>query len=277
MTILIIEDEELTARKLQRLLLDVEPAAIIAGTTVSVDESVEWLRSNPQPDLIFMDIELADGQSFDIFGKVAVKSPVIFTTAYDEYAIKAFRVNSIDYLLKPIKEEDLRQALEKLQTMRLVLTGQGQRALPDTLQQSLVNLLQQWREEPPVDVLPPVATTPSTVPTYRDRFMIKQGQRLFSIGIDEVAYFVTRNKMSFLKTRDSSEWLLDYTLDELAQMLDPRRFFRLNRQIIAELRAVEKVHLYFNGKLKVNLHPAFEEEVVVSREKAGEFKQWLGE
>lgn len=277
MTILIIEDEELTARKLQRLLLDVEPAAIIAGTTVSVDESVDWLRTNPQPDLIFMDIELADGQSFDIFGKVTVKSPVIFTTAYDEYAIKAFRVNSIDYLLKPIKEDDLRQALAKLQTMRLALTGQGQSALPDNLQQSLVSLLQQWRDVPPVDVQPAVATTQPTLPAYRDRFMIKQGQRLFSIGIDEVAYFVTRNKMSFLKTRDSSEWLLDYTLDELAQMLDPRRFFRLNRQIIAELRAVEKVHLYFNGKLKVNLHPAFEEEVVVSREKAGEFKQWLGE
>ncbi|WP_338867943.1 LytTR family DNA-binding domain-containing protein [Spirosoma sp. SC4-14] len=279
MTILIIEDEELTARKLQRLLLDVEPAATIVGTTVSVDESVDWLRTNPQPDLIFMDIELADGQSFDIFGRVSVKSPVIFTTAYDEYAIKAFRVNSIDYLLKPIKEEDLRQALAKLQAMRQTLAGPGQkeRVLPDTLQQSLLSLLQQWREVSPVDLPAPVATMQSPSPFYRDRFMIKQGQRLFSVGIDEVAYFVTRNKMSFLKTRDSSEWLLDYTLDELAQMLDPRRFFRLNRQIIAELGAVDKVHLYFNGKLKVNLRPAFEEEVIVSREKAGEFKQWLGE
>jgi DNA-binding LytR/AlgR family response regulator len=279
MTILIIEDEELTARKLQRLLLDVEPTAIIVGMTVSVDESVEWLRTNPQPDLIFMDIELADGQSFDIFNHVAVTSPVVFTTAYDEYAIKAFKVSSIDYLLKPIKEDDLRRALAKLQALKEVLVSQTGASGPAGLEASLAGLLQQLRKTPLIaPAAPPLISgmNEATQP-YRDRFMIKQGQRLFSIEVDEVAYFITRNKMSFLKTKEGSEWLIDYTLDELSQMLDPRRFFRLNRQIIAELRSVDKVHLYFNGKLKVDMRPVFDEEVVVSREKAGEFKLWLGE
>ncbi|GAB3548739.1 LytR/AlgR family response regulator transcription factor [Spirosoma fluminis] len=275
MTILIIEDEELTARKLQRLLIDVEPTANVVGMTVSVDESVDWLRSNPQPDLIFMDIELADGQSFEIFNQVPVKSPVIFTTAYDEYAIRAFKVNSIDYLLKPVKEDDLRQALAKLNALKQVLVDQAGLAVTSTFESSLANLLGQLRTVQPAPDSFGEATRPAA--TFRDRFMIKQGQRLFSISIEEVAYIFSRNKMAFLKTRDGHEWLIDYTLDELVHMLDPRRFFRLNRQIIAELRAIDKAHLYFNSKLKVNLCPAFEEEVIISREKAGEFKLWLGE
>lgn len=277
MTILIIEDEELTARKLQRLLADVEPTAIVVGMTVSVEESVAWLLTNSKPDLIFMDIELADGQSFDIFNQVSVTSPVIFTTAYDEYAIKAFKVNSIDYLLKPVKEDDLRQALAKLGALKRALAGHDRPAETGKLETSLAQLLEhlqgasggQQRTQPPV---------PAPLPApYRDRFMIRQGQRLFSITIEEVAYFFTRNKLSFIKTRDNHEWMLDYNMDELHQMLDPRRFFRLNRQVITELRAVDKVHLYFNGKLKINLQPAFGEEVIVSREKTGEFKSWLGE
>ncbi|CAN5501984.1 LytTR family DNA-binding domain-containing protein [soil metagenome] len=279
MTILIIEDEEPTARKLQRLLADVVPAGQVVGMTGSVEESVAWLRANSKPDLIFMDIELADGQSFDIFNRIPVASPVIFTTAYDEYAIKAFKVNSIDYLLKPIKEADLRQALNKLQALRTVLADQESKSGMNSLEASMANLLQHLQHIAP-SATPHAVTTdrPRPMPSaFRDRFMIRQGQRLFSVSIDEVAFFFSRNKLSFLKTRDEHEWLVDYTMDELVQMLDPRRFFRLNRQVIAELRAVDKVHLYFNGKLKINLRPAFEEEVVVSREKAGELKRWLGE
>ncbi|SFF00022.1 LytR/AlgR family response regulator transcription factor [Spirosoma endophyticum] len=279
MTILIIEDEEPTARKLQRLLADVVAEGRVVGITGSVDESVEWLRANPKPDLIFMDIELADGQSFDIFNRISVASPVIFTTAYDEYAIKAFKVNSIDYLLKPVKEADLRQAINKLQALRDVLVDQKSKSGMNSLEASMANLLQHLQHIAP-SATPHAVTTdrPRPMPfAFRDRFMIKQGQRLFSVSIDEVAFFFSRNKLSFLKTRDEHEWLVDYTMDELVQMLDPRRFFRLNRQVIAELRAVDKVHLYFNGKLKINLRPAFEEEVVVSREKAGELKLWLGE
>ena len=277
MTILIIEDEEPTARKLQRLLTDVVPDAQVVGMTGSVEESVDWLVANPKPDLIFMDIELADGQSFDIFNRIPVASPVIFTTAYDEYAIKAFKVNSIDYLLKPIKEADLRQAINKLQALRDMLVDQESKSGMSSLEASMANLLRHLQETLPAIPNPtPHAPTPM-LPAFRDRFMIKQGQRLFSVSIDEVAFFFSRNKLSFLKTRDEHEWLVDYTMDELVQMIDPRRFFRLNRQVIAELRSVDKVHLYFNGKLKINLRPAFEEEVVVSREKASELKLWLGE
>ncbi|WP_405511588.1 LytR/AlgR family response regulator transcription factor [Spirosoma sp. KNUC1025] len=194
MTILIIEDEEPTARKLQRLLTDVMPSAHIAGMTVSVEESVEWLSINPRPDLIFMDIELADGQSFDIFNRFAVKSPVIFTTAYDEYAIKAFKVNSIDYLLKPVKEADLRQALEKLRHLKDVLPDSPTETPVSTLEASIENLLRQLQSANPASL--PSAHSPSaqnlrTRPAegFRDRFLIKQGQRLFPVQTDEIAYF----------------------------------------------------------------------------------------
>jgi two-component system LytT family response regulator len=259
MKVLLIEDEELTARKLQRLLADVEPAARVVGLAGSIEASVAWLQANPAPDLILMDIELADGQSFEIFNRTAVASPVIFTTAYDEYAIKAFKVHSIDYLLKPVKAEDLRRALTKLQELKGILHQET-----DTLPPSLSRLLAQ--------LAPPPAAA-----VYRDRFMIKQGQRLFSVPVEEVAYFFSRNKISFLKTHQGHEWMVEYTLDQLDKLLDPRRFFRLNRQVIAGLNAVDKVHLYFNNKLKIQLLPGFEEEVLVSREKAGEFKLWMGE
>ncbi|WP_421826302.1 LytR/AlgR family response regulator transcription factor [Larkinella sp.] len=267
MTILIVEDEEATARKLRRLVLEVEPDATVAGITVSVDESVEWLQTHPKPDLILMDIELADGQSFEIFHRVSVTSPVIFVTAYDEYAIKAFKVNSIDYLLKPVKEDDLRSALMKLRRMKEAFLEQ-----PDGLKTSLATLLRKLADSPSTE-----ERTASAEPAYRDRFLVKQGQRLFSVPLSDVAYIFTRNKLSFLKTRDEHEWMIDYTMDELSTLLDPNRFFRLNRQVIAELRAIDKVNLYFNGKLKVTLRPVFEEEVIVSREKAGEFRVWLGE
>jgi two-component system LytT family response regulator len=232
------------------------------ATLPSVEDSVAWINTHAAPDVIFMDIELADGQSFEIFNQVKVACPVIFTTAYDEFAIKAFKVNSIDYLLKPVKEEDLRRSLNKIEELKKML-----QAKPDAMQSSLAQLLQQIST-------PVLAPAP---PALRDRFMIKQGQRLFSVGIEEVAYFFSRNKISFIKTFDKKEWMLDYTLDELDKMVDHRRFFRLNRQVIAELRAIDKVNLYFNNKLKINLQPGFDEDVIVSREKATDFKIWLGE
>ncbi|MBD2703083.1 response regulator transcription factor [Spirosoma sp. BT702] len=280
MKILIIEDEEATARKLQRLLADVEPTATVVGQLGSVEESVAWLRthdtSHPSaPDLILMDIELADGQSFEIFKQVDVNCPVIFTTAYDEFALKAFKVNSIDYLLKPIKETDLRGALTKLHSLKEVLTDK-----PNSVQTSLVNLLQQLAEQSVTGQFSaqlPFRNNSSERRSERDRFLVKQGQRLFSVPIHEVSYFFSRNKMTFLKSNDGHEWLIEYTMDELEHMLDSQRFFRLNRQVIAELQAIGQVNIYFNGKLKIALQPAFSEEVLVSREKAGEFKRWLGE
>ncbi len=256
MNILIVEDEELTARKLQRLVLEIEPNASITGTLGSIVDTVEWLRSNPAPDLILMDIELADGQSFEIFNHTVVKSPVIFTTAYDDFAIKAFKVNSIDYLLKPIKADDLKRALSKLNHLKQPLAQA-------TAQLSLKKLLAQ--------------ITPVQTQVFRERFLIKQGQKLFPLTVSEIAYFFSRNKMSFAKSFEGRDYLVDYTLDEIFGELDPRLFFRLNRQIIASARAVDRVNLHLNSKLKIHLSPAFDEEVIVGREKAGDFKTWLGE
>ncbi|GAB3993812.1 LytTR family DNA-binding domain-containing protein [Spirosoma daeguense] len=272
MNILIIEDEEPTARKLKRLVQEIEPTANLVGQTGSVEESVAWLRQNGinpalRPDVILMDIELADGQSFAIFNQTTVQCPVIFTTAYDEFAIQAFKVNSIDYLLKPIKAEDLRRAFAKLQTLAALFANR-----PDALQQQLTSLLTQLAGQS--NRIEPAVSDPLPV---RSRFLVKQGQRLIPLETDEIAYFFTRNRLSFARTHHQQEWMLDYTMDELANMLDTKRFIRLNRQVIAELRAIEKVQIHFNGKLKISLRPAFDEEVMVSREKAAEFKIWLGE
>lgn len=298
MNILIIEDEELTARKLQRLVQQLEPTTNVVGITGSVEETVAWLQQNGpgqpnQPDLLLMDIELADGHSFAIFNQVTVTCPIIFTTAYDEFAIQAFKVNSIDYLLKPVKVDDLRRAFTKLQTLKTALTNQS-----DSLQTQLTQLLTYLTSSGPStgdssarqEFLPgensitqhplrdqPLSIPPFQQPPFRERFLVKQGQRLMPVSVDEIAYFFSRNRLSFIKTHDEHDWMVDYTMDELADRLDPNRFFRLNRQIIAELRAIDKVNLYFNGKLKIGLRPAFDDEVIVSRDKSGEFKVWLGE
>ncbi len=256
MNILIVEDEELTARKLQRLVLEVEPTAVILAILTSIEDTIAWLKAHVAPDLILLDIELADGQSFEIFNHVTVQSPVIFTTAYDEFALKAFKVNSIDYLLKPIKAEELTRALNKLSYLKETFLKE-----PSEIQRSIKKLLSNM--------------TPT--PVYRERFLIKQGQKMFSLTTKEIAYFYTRNKMSFAKSLDGRDYLVDYTLDEIFGELNPRHFFRLNRQIIASANAIEKVHLYFNSKLKIQLTPVFDEEVIVGREKASDFKTWLGE
>jgi two-component system LytT family response regulator len=278
MNILIVEDEELTARKLQRFVEQVEPTANVVGITGSVEETVTWLRQNGAgqsitPALLLMDIELADGQSFAIFNQVTVNCPVIFTTAYDEFAIQAFKVNSIDYLLKPVKVDDLRRAFAKLQALQTILAPQRAQ-----IAQLLAYLTSQSVSTN--QLISPVHSnlvSDSQQHPFRERFLVKQGQRLIPVSVDEIAYFYSRNRLSFIKTYDEHDWMVDYTMDELADMIDPARFFRLNRQIIAELRSIEKVHLHFNGKLKINLRPLFEDEVMVSRDKAGEFKVWLGE
>jgi DNA-binding LytR/AlgR family response regulator len=256
MKILIIEDENLAARKLKKLVTDIDETAEIVGMTDSIESSVEWLESNPTPDLILMDIELADGQSFEIFNRTDVKSTIIFTTAYDEYALKAFKVNSIDYLLKPVRTEELEKALNKFK----ILKGDGISDNRVNIDMLLKELRQsQYKQE------------------YRDRFLVKQGQRFITVETGDIAYFFTEDRVNFIKTRNGQRYIVDYTLDELEQTLDTRQFYRANRQFIVHVKAVESVHLYFNSKLKIHLKPTTEEEVLISREKATEFKQWLGE
>jgi len=256
MNILIIEDENLAAQRLSKLIKEIDPAIAIKGVTDSIEASVEWLQSNPAPDLILMDIELADGQSFEIFTRVEVKSPVIFTTAYDEFALKAFKVNSIDYLLKPVKNEDLKNAFSKLKSLK------GESVKDDginNIRHLLEGLYQQTSEQ------------------FRTRFLAKSGQRFVPIEAHEVAYFYSEDKMVFLKTKTSQRYLLDFNLEELEKELDPKDFFRANRQYILSNKSIQDIHSWFNGKLKVKVIPETSDEVIISRDKAADFRTWMGE
>ncbi|MES2728072.1 MAG: LytTR family DNA-binding domain-containing protein [Bacteroidota bacterium] len=254
MKIIIIEDEAPALSRIKKMVYELEPDIEIIATADSIEQAVSVIKQNSQVDLILMDIELADGQSFEIFNLVTVQSPVIFTTAYDEFALKAFKVNSIDYLLKPIDKDELQKAFSKYKTL------QKNNSIMDVnqqMQELLFNLKQ-----------------PSGA--YKNRFLVKQGQKLISIATDNIAYFFTQDKLCYVQTNGSSKYVIDYTLDELMGMVDPTLFFQLNRQTIASIACIQSVHTYFNGKLKVELKSSLSNEVVVSRERAAEFKDWLG-
>jgi DNA-binding LytR/AlgR family response regulator len=260
MKVLIVEDEKHNANKLKRKIQNLNKGIEILDVTETVEDTVSWLKSHGEPDLIFLDIELSDGQSFEIFKKIKISCPIIFTTAYDEYALKAFEVNSIDYLLKPIKEEDLQKAFKKLEDLKIVLkekNKEGQHAFEKLLEDLQLNVA---KNQP-----------------KRERFLSKIGQRLVSVDVKDIAYIFSRNKLSHARTFDRKDFLLDYNMDELQMMLDTSRFFRLNRQVIASIESIEKTNFYFNNKLKINLVPNFDEEVLVSRERSSDYKKWMGE
>jgi len=202
MKILIVEDEELAVKKLQKTLSLVDDSAVVMGITDSIKSTVEWLQNNPNPDLILMDIELADGQSFEIFNLADVKSPVIFTTSYDEFALKAFKVNSVDYLLKPIQKEELQAALNKYKKM-------AEASKADVNIDSLVKELQQKLQPK----------------EYRKRFLVKHAQKLVSIETEDIAYFYSDGRLNFFKTNDNKKFVVDYTMDELEDMPDPTSVF----------------------------------------------------
>jgi DNA-binding LytR/AlgR family response regulator len=251
MKILIVEDEELAVKKLQKTLLAVDASAEVIGTTDSIKATVEWLQEHPQPDLILMDIELADGQSFEIFNLAEVKSPVIFTTSYDEFALKAFKVNSVDYLLKPIQKEELQAALDKFKKLK---------SNTDVNIDSLVKELQHKLQPK----------------EYRKRFLVKLGQKLVSVEIGEIAYFYSDGRLNFFKTFDNKKFVVDYTMDELDDMLDPKVYFRTSRSFYVSVNSIEKIDDYFGNRLILGLKPAVDKEALVSREKVTEFKKWMG-
>jgi len=251
MKVLIIEDEELAVKKLEKTLAAVDATAEVAGVADSIKSSVEWLQQNPQPDLILMDIELSDGQSFEIFNLTEVNSPVIFTTSYDEFALKAFKVNSVDYLLKPIQKEELQAALEKFKKMN---------SQPNVSIDSLVKELQQKLQPK----------------EYRKRFLVKHGQKLVSVEINEIAYFYSDGRLNFFKTTDNKKFVVDYTMDELQEMLDPETFFRISRSFYVAVNAIARIDDYFGNRLILGLRPEVEKEALVSREKVTDFKKWMG-
>jgi DNA-binding LytR/AlgR family response regulator len=257
MKILIVEDEELAAKKIKKTLAEVDDTAEVIAVTESIQNTVNWLEDNPAPDLILMDIELSDGQSFEIFSRTKVKSAVIFTTSYDEFALKAFKVNSIDYLLKPVQKEELSAALDKFKNM----TGAYKPADKTELNMdALVKELQQKLQ--PKD--------------YRKRFLVKHGQKLVSIETDDIAYFFSDGRLNFFKTFDNRKFVVDYTMDELEDMLDPQRYFRISRSFYISVASIDQIHDYFGNRLLLQLKPTVDKETVVSREKVTDFKKWMG-
>jgi DNA-binding LytR/AlgR family response regulator len=253
MKILIVEDEDLAVKKLQKTLAAVDQSAMVVGVAESIRSTVDWLKSNPTPDLILMDIELADGQSFEIFNLFEVQSPVIFTTSYDEFALKAFKVNSVDYLLKPIQKDELEAALNKLQKLRGV----------EKQELNLDNLIKELQQK-----LQPKE--------FRKRFLVKNGQKLVSIEVDDIAYFFSDGRLNFFKTKDNKKFVVDYTMDELDEMLNPEEFFRISRSFYVSIESIDKIDDYFGNRLILQLHPSVDKEALVSREKVSDFKKWMG-
>ena len=248
--ILIIEDENMAARRLMKLVGALMPESEIFGNLDTVTSAVKWLSENQEPDLIFLDIQLADGVSFEIFEHIKVTSPIIFCTAFDQYAIKAFKLNSIDYLLKPIDPEELKHALEKFKSVR---------KMPEITLEQIKILLQ------PVQKV------------YKNRFLAKVGERIQTISIDETSFFYSEDKVTFLMTKTGKRFIIDYTLDEVENMLNPEYFFRLNRKYISSIHAIKSVFTYSNSRLKIILEHSDDNDILISREKMQQFKGWMGQ
>lgn len=249
MKTIIIEDEQLAARRLENMVKTIDPTIEIVAKTESVKESVEWFKNNPQPDLIFLDIHLEDGLSFSIFDQVKVNSPIIFTTAFDEYAIKAFKLRSIDYLLKPIIQDDLEKALAKFRDW-----GEKKQLIDVSELMRLMN----------------VGTK-----QHRERFSVVVGQKLKSIDVKDINYFFSNSGITFVAMNTKSQYSLDDSLDNLMNELDPKNFFRINRQYIVSLQSIVNIHIFPKSRLKLELNPPVPEGVFVSLDKVVEFKKWV--
>ena len=258
MKVFIIEDEELAVKKLRKTLNAVDESAEVVGVADSIRSSVNWLQNNPSPDLILMDIELCDGQSFEIFDKVDVKSTVIFTTSYDEFALKAFKVNSVDYLLKPVQKDDLQVAIDKYKKIKTLYKDSNESPVLNI--ENLVKELQQKMQGK----------------EYRKRFLVKQAQKLVSIETDQIAYFYSDGRLNFFKTFDNKKFVVDYTMDELEDMLDQEKYFRISRSFYVSINSVDQIHDYFGNRLMLYLKPLVDKEALVSRERVSDFKKWLG-
>ncbi|WP_118972138.1 LytR/AlgR family response regulator transcription factor [Taibaiella koreensis] len=248
MRILIIEDEVPAYSRLSKLIQEMAPLADIAEQLDSVAATRSWLAVNSVPDVVFMDIHLADGSAFDLMESVRLDCPIIFTTAYDQYAIDAFRVSSVDYLLKPVKREDLQRAFAKLKQFRdMFKTGSPQA----------------------------VAAAPGSRQEYKKRFLIRFGEHIKTLNVEEISYFFSENRATFARNHDGRNLPVDYNLDALEAMLDPSRFFRINRQFLISLEAISEMKTYSKARVIVTLKPQATEQPVVSSERSAHFKQWL--
>lgn len=249
MKVIIIEDENLSAEYLENLLKKIEPSVEIVARIDSVKKSVDVFSRGIEADLLFADVHLADGLSFDIFSKKHVDIPIIFTTAYDEYAIKAFKLNSVDYLLKPLAIDELRTAVEKYKKLKT--------SYHSTLIEELANVYQKQSKQ------------------YKNRFLVKLGDTISTVKTEEISHFISEDGMVILATAHGKRYTLDYTLDTLETIVDPSEFFRINRKVLIHINSVSKVSSYFNSRLKINHDALKDEDGIVSRERVNDFKKWL--
>ncbi len=250
MKVLVVEDEELSARNLQSILNEIGLFEVL-DRLESITDTVEWINDNPQPDLIFLDIHLADGSAFEIFDRIQISCPIIFTTAYDEYALKAFKVNSIDYLLKPVDIEAVRKALNKLKSLSSGTDSHNE-------MQSLIASFKKRSG-------------------YKSHFLIPvKGDKLVPLQADEISYIYIDTGIVKARTFESSSFRFEYTLDELTGMLNPEDFFRANRQFIIARKAIKDIDLWFNNRLSVNLNVQVPEKILISKARIQEFKKWFG-
>jgi DNA-binding LytR/AlgR family response regulator len=249
---LIIEDEEPAAERLKKLIAEADPEIEITEIIVSIRSAVNYLAKNT-PDLIFLDIHLADGESFEIFNQATVTSPIIFTTAYDQFALRAFKLNSLDYLLKPVKPEELQSALKKFRNFY------AENNQPGLDYAKLAELLSKEKSE------------------YKKRLLIRYGDLFKTIDIKDASYFYSENKISYVCTKQNARYALDNTLDELEKLLEPKEFFRINRQFIVGIDSIEKMIAVSKSRVKLSLNPPTEQETIVSTERSPDFKKWLAD
>ena len=252
MKVLIIEDEPLAAERLELLLKEYDPEIQVLAVIDTIADTIDWLRHKAAPDVILLDIHLSDGQSFEIFQQVEVQTPIIFITAYDQYALQAFELNSIHYLLKPVSLPDLAKALQKLQQFQL-----------NTLQIKAL-----WQQ------LLPTATSKKE---YKSRFLVKVGDKMFYQSTDKVAYFFAEEKMVYLINEEGKKYIIEHSLEALEELLNPQDFFRINRKFLVHCKAVREIRPYHNSRLRLLLQPNSSIEAVVSRERVSEFKLWIGQ
>jgi two-component system LytT family response regulator len=250
MKAVIVEDEIIAAQNLQRLITQVNKSIEIIAILKSIEDSVEWFSANPNPDLVFMDIHLSDGASFAIFEKVKIHAPIIFTTAYDEYALKAFEVNSIDYLLKPINIKDLERAINKFSQLNKAQISN------DDVIANMLAMLQKGKE------------------VYKSFFLIPHKDKFIPLSVNDIAYIYSENKIANIATFDKRSFYENGSLDEIQRQLDPLKFFRANRQFIISHKAIKDISVWFDSKLSVNLTVDIPEKIIVSRMRVSEFKEW---
>jgi DNA-binding LytR/AlgR family response regulator len=252
MNVLVIEDEHLTAERIETMLQGIDSGITVVAMLDSVKSSVQWFRENEKPDLVLMDIQLADGLSFEIFEQVKVEVPVIFLTAYQEYAIKAFKVNSVDYLLKPVTERDMRSSLDKYH--RYFTRHQT----PPVIDAGLLKSIQQMIGK-----------------SYKSRFMVRVGDRIRSVDVENILYFYSLQKGTYLHTGDNRNYAIDYTLDALIEMVDPALFHRINRRYIISHGAIRDMITMSGSRLKIVLHQSEDLDIYISRERLAAFKEWI--